>query len=226
MKFLLVFVVALTVQLSVQDSCHWRELELCGATGLLALQNNPIPQSEDEIDTQCTYIRETVGCANNYTNKCATPLYRELISFATSESRENMENFCTKGTEMRKTLLKHSSCLAEVWNEQQACTNDARAAIEKVNSSPANDRLNLACCTYRRFRLCGTNLIEKKCGAEARDFVMKFISFFVSNLPDVVCQNFTPDDKICKPLLPPIGTVPKGDSKSPLNQLINMFSAN
>nr|ALX72371.1 venom protein VP6 [Odontobuthus doriae] len=224
--YFILLVVASTVQLSKQDNCHWRELELCAATGLLALQNNPIPQSEAEIDNQCTYIKESIACGDNYTDKCATPLYKQLISFGSAESRENMESFCTPGNELRKTLLKHAECLADAWNEQQACTTDARAAIEKISSVANKDKINLACCTYRRFRLCGTDLIGKKCGAEAKDFVLKFISFFVSNLPDIVCQNFSPEEPPCKALLPPIGTPPSGDKDSPLNQIINMFSAN
>ncbi|XP_067131681.1 uncharacterized protein [Centruroides vittatus] len=226
MKVLSILLIVAFVQLSKQESCHWREMDLCAATGLLALQNNPVPQNEAEIDTQCTYLKETVDCANNYTNKCATPLYKQLISFATAESQENLKGFCTPGNELRKTLLKHSSCLAEVWSEQAACTTDARAAIEKIPTVEAKDRINLACCTYRRFRLCGTSYIENKCGAEARDFVLTFISFFASNLPDIICQNFTPEDATCKPLLPPVGTQPKGNNDSPLNQIVNMFSAN
>ncbi|XP_067143594.1 uncharacterized protein [Centruroides vittatus] len=224
--YLLLFIVAMAVKRSKEDRCHWNELDACSAEGRTILQNNPIPQNEEEIDKQCSSLKEAIACATNYTNKCATPLYRQLLAYGTDESNENINNFCTPGNELRTTLLKHASCLREVWSDQQACANDARAAIDKISTVPAKDRITLSCCSYRRFRNCGTEFVEKKCGTEAKDFIMKFVSFFAGNFPDILCQNFSPEDDKCKALLPPVGTQPKADSDSPLTELINLFSKN
>ncbi|XP_023237837.1 uncharacterized protein LOC111636750 [Centruroides sculpturatus] len=213
------------LQLSKQDSCHWRELEACAIRRSQIFQSDPIPQNEAEIDSRCQYLKEAVACATNYTDRCATPLYRQLISFINSESEENLNLFCTPGNEMRTTLLKHSECLSKVWKDQQSCANDAFAAITKLPSTSSSDRVNLACCSYRRFRSCGADLIQKECGAKAKEFVGKFIAFSVSNLPDIVCQNFKPEDAICKALLPEAGTVSSGNNDSPFNRFIEIFTS-
>ncbi|XP_067125813.1 uncharacterized protein [Centruroides vittatus] len=225
MKNIVYFVLFTLVSISKQDSCHWRELEACAIRSSLIFQSNPIPQNEAEIESRCEYLKDTTACVNRYTDRCATPLYQQLISFVNSESQENLNKFCTPGNEMRTTLLKHAACLSKVWKDQQSCANDAFAAISKLASTPSSDRVNLACCSYRRFRNCGADLIEKECGAEAKEFVEKFIAFSVSNLPDVVCQNYTPEDATCKALLPEAGTTPSGNNNSPFNRFIKIFTS-
>ncbi|XP_023237836.1 uncharacterized protein LOC111636747 [Centruroides sculpturatus] len=226
MKNIIYFtILTLVIKLSKQDSCHWRELEACAIRQSQIFQNYPIPKNEEEIESRCQYLRETAACFNKYTDRCATPLYQQLISFVNSESEENFNQFCTPGNELRTTLLKHSACLSKVWKDQQSCANDAFAAISKLPSTPSSDRVNLACCSYGRFRKCGADLIEKECGAEAKEFVGKFIAFSVSNLPDVVCENYTPEDATCKALLPEVGTVSSGSDDTPFNRFIKIFTS-
>ncbi|XP_067125812.1 uncharacterized protein [Centruroides vittatus] len=218
-------ILTLVFKLSKQDSCHWRELEACAIRRAQIFQSDPIPKTEEEIEMRCEYLRETAACFNKYAVRCATPLYQQLISFVNSEPQENFNQFCTPGNELRTTLLKHAACLSKVWKDQRSCANDAFAAISKLPSTPSSDRVNLACCSYSRFRNCGADLIEKECGAEAKEFVGKFIAFSVSNLPDVVCQNYKPEDHTCKALLPEVGTVSSGSDDTPFNRFIKIFTS-
>ncbi|XP_067125810.1 uncharacterized protein [Centruroides vittatus] len=212
------------IQLSKQDSCHWIELEACAIRRSQIFQRDPIPQNEEEIERRCEYLKESAECFNKYTDRFATPLYKQLISYVNSEPQENFNQFCTPGNELRTTLLKYAACLSKVWKDQRSCADEAFAAMSKLPSTPSNDRVNLACCSHRRFRNCGADLIEKECGAEAKEFVGKLIAFSVSNLPDVVCQNYTPEDATCKALLPDAGTTPSGNN-SLFNRFIKIFTS-
>jgi len=65
-------------------NCHLRELDYCAATILIFTQNpSGIATTESQLTKQCGYLHEAEQCFYNFTQKCTTPLQRELISFLT-----------------------------------------------------------------------------------------------------------------------------------------------
>ncbi|UYV71509.1 hypothetical protein LAZ67_8003557 [Cordylochernes scorpioides] len=135
------------------ENCHWREIELCQATVMVALQgDSPIPTNEDDLTSICDYIQEANQCMTNYTDRCTTPMVRELMDVFMGTSRSQLSEFCTAGTELRANFLQRSECLAEVYPEQRPCFMDLQATIEKIveKSVTNEDRLPTLCwkCLY------------------------------------------------------------------------------
>uniref|UniRef100_A0A1W7R944 Venom protein n=1 Tax=Hadrurus spadix TaxID=141984 RepID=A0A1W7R944_9SCOR len=222
--FLLVIAAAFAVQISKQDSCHLREIDLCVGVAVVALSNSPVPNNQEQIDEQCKVGRETVDCFKNFTNKCTTQLQRELIGFATQSGQATFDDYCTPGSKLSKDVLAKHECLSKTWEEQRSCMTDAQAAVEAVYDAPVDKRLDVLCCAYRRYRQCGLEIARKNCGDDVEDFINQITGLVVGNLPNLICNDCGKEDSKCSGLLPPPGTKPKGrDSDSPIAQLLGIY---
>lgn len=223
-------VVAFTaVIVNAQQSCHLRELDLC-ATSFLVLTQGPqgLATNEQEINKQCVHLREADTCISNYTRRCLTPMQRELANFASNSSRQLLDDYCTKGTKFRLHYLKHAQCLNQVQKkERKGCIRDLQTSLETLTSNDpefGSKRLQLACCTYRRFESCFEGHLEKRCGREAVQFVNNVAHRITSRMPEIVCRSYRPESQECKALLPKPGTVPKGaKSSSVFSRLLSAY---
>lgn len=145
-------------------------------------------------------------------------------------SFQMLNEYCTPRSHLRTNYLKHAVCLNQVQKkEQKSCTRDLQAALELLGGdggSAANGkRLQLMCCTYKRFESCLSGQIDKRCGREAVSFVNGMLRRATSRLPETMCRNYKPDSSECKALLPKPGTVPKGaKSNSILSRLLSAYT--
>jgi len=208
------------------QSCHLRELDLCAATLLVFTQNpSGIATSDNELNKQCGYLREADVCLRNFTRRCTTPLQRELINFVTEGSMRLLNEYCTPGTQLRQSYLKHAPCLNQAQKNQRTCVKDLQAALEVVTTVEWDKRIPAGCCSYRRFIACTENLVESKCGKEAVEFMNLLLRMALSRLPDIVCQGYGPENAECRQLLPAPGTNPKGArSNSVLSRLFSAYT--
>ena len=182
-----------------------------------------IATSENELNKQCGYLKEADFCLRNYTRRCATPLQRELISFVTEGSLRLLSEYCSRGSQLQRSYLKHAQCLNSVQRTQRICVKDLQAALEVISQVEWDKRIPAGCCSYRRFVHCTENLVESRCGKEAVEFMNLLLRMALSRLPDIVCQGYGPDNAECKALLPAQGTKPKGSRSSSV--LSRLFSA-
>ena len=182
-----------------------------------------IATGDNELDKQCGYIREADSCLRNFTRRCTTPTQRELISLVTEGSQRLMKEYCTKGSKLRQSYLKHATCLNQATRGQKGCIKDLQAAFEVITSVEWDKRIPAGCCAYKQLTKCTETLIESKCGKEAVDFTKTLLRMALSRLPDIVCQGHGPQTNTCKAILPPPGTPPKGSRSSSV--LSRLFSA-
>lgn len=223
---------------SAQNSCHLRELDLC-ATSLLVFAQSPggLATSDQEIQKQCTHLRDASQCFKNYTRRCMTPMQREVLNLASNSTLQLVDDYCSKGSNFRQHYLKHSACLNQVYKKQEykTCTRDLQASLEllAVGANQASQkhgetngkRLNLACCAYRRFESCLAGQMERRCGKETVQFVASTVRRATSRLPDNFCRHLKADGQECRALLPKPGTAPKGSkSNSIVSRLLAAYS--
>ncbi|UYV71528.1 hypothetical protein LAZ67_8003578 [Cordylochernes scorpioides] len=210
------------------QDCHWREIELCQATMVLFMQgDSPIPTSADDLKASCENIMEATHCMGNYTEKCTTPMVRELMDVFMGDASSQLNEFCTPGSELSANFLQHAECLAEAYPDERPCLVDFQAVVEKVvNKDTSNeDRLPTLCCGYNRFNQCVHGVIEPKCGAETVQYSTQMFEMIATTMPRTICSNFK--DEGCDELLPPSGTQPEGSqSKSALARLLAAFLSN
>lgn len=230
--WLLTLPVLTTVITSAQQSssCHLRELDLCAASFLVLTQApQGLATSDQEINKQCVHLREADTCIKNYTRRCMTPIQRELVGLASNSSIALLDDYCTKGSKLRSNYLKHAQCLNQVQKkEQKSCLRDLQSSLELLTSNsgdPINSkRLQLACCTYKRFEACFGGHLERKCGRETVQFVSNVVHRVTSRMPDTVCRAYRPETQECKALLPKPGVTPKGSkSNSVVSRLLSAY---
>lgn len=211
---------AVLLQLVLADPCHLRELDVCAASGAGV---KTVPVDDAQIDKYCELAREAKQCVDAYTDKCTTPLQKEIISYAVNDGGEDKaRKFCTHGDELRTNYLKHAPCLAKAQPAEKKCTVDVQAALEKMEEVPFDAKISTACCAYTRYKKCSHDVVDAECGAEAVQYGLAVIRMTSSNLIDVLCQGFETNPK-CASLLPPPGTAPKGNGKSLVGKLIASF---
>jgi hypothetical protein len=256
LSLLLLLSISLSSQVNGQSaggSCHLRELDLCAASMLVFTQApNGLATNDAEINKQCVHLKEADGCLRNYTRRCMTPIQRELMTFAANSSFQLLDEYCTKGSNLRQSYLKHAQCLNQIQKRQEhkGCMRDLQASLELLTSNqlPASKqdlqkptgrssagadgqgdlngkRLQVACCAYRRFESCLGGQTEKRCGKETIQFVQSIMRRATSRLPEIVCRHYKPDGPECRALLPKNGVSPRGSkSNSIISRLLSAYS--
>ncbi|XP_076304336.1 uncharacterized protein LOC143222157 [Tachypleus tridentatus] len=207
--------------------CHMRELDLCAATLLLFNQGDSVAQSASELDTQCQYIRDAQVCLRNYTNRCMTPIQKELMNFVGEGSEKLLSEYCTDGTDIRSRYLQNAACLNHANKETRTCLEDLQVALQVISEAEFDKRVPTACCGYQRYMECVRQKIESKCGKESVDFMQELLRMAVSRLPDIICTGYGPNNNECQSLLPPQGTPPKeGHTDSALSRIFSAYFSN
>jgi hypothetical protein len=212
------------VNAQAASSCHLRELDLCAATLVVFTQSPSGAATGDaELDKQCVYLREAENCLRNFTGRCMSKQQKELLGFVTDGAIKVLDEYCTAGSGLRKSYLKHATCLSTAARgSTKGCIKDLQTAFEIITSVKWDQRIPAGCCTVRRLLKCSGELIEEKCGKDASDFLHGLLRTALSRLPDIVCQNAA-DSKECNDILPPPGTPPKGTKSNSV--LTRLFSA-
>lgn len=130
------------------QSCHLREFDLCMTSAVVFVQQ---PQgtkvTEAEIEKQCNLFRETEQCIEEFTNLCMTPIQDALVDFMSGGVLKYMRDYCKKGSELRKTYLKHGECVQKQRKNMNRCLIDFQAAVEKstVDDTHWRDRPKVMC---------------------------------------------------------------------------------
>lgn len=184
--------------------------------------NNKV--TENDINKQCHYFGDTESCFKNYTINCATNSQRLLIDFISSGVLQTFKDYCTPGNNMRKLYVKHGDCLNSQRPRTNKCLIDLQAAIEKSTADHNNqkDRPKALCCAHDRYRACMHAIVEPACGKEAVELGETFIRALFSRAVHITCSRYKHTSNVCKPLLPPKGTIPKGPkSSSVLSRLMS-----
>lgn len=202
---------------------------MCAAS-LLILTQAPggLATSEQELNKQCVQLKEADNCMRNYTRRCMTPMQREVVYFAANSSLQLMQEYCTRGSSLRTNYLKHAQCLNQIQKkEQKGCFKDLQNSIEVLTTpgDTTNKKLQLGCCTYKRFEACLGGQMEKRCGKEALSFVNGLVRRATSRLPETMCRFYKHESQECRALLPKTGTTPKGTkSNSIVSRLLSAYS--
>jgi len=174
------------------QTCHLRELDLCSATLLLFNQNpSGVATTDAELDKQCAFLGEAQQCFANFTRRCATPLQRELVAFASEGSGQLFKEFCSRSSKIRKDYLRHAPCLGQTQADQKRCLNDVQLGLERISTVRFADRVSTACCTYARYVQCTTAAVERKCGRDAVEFGQLLVRMAAANLPDTLCAGYS-----------------------------------
>ncbi|GIY36656.1 uncharacterized protein CDAR_372961 [Caerostris darwini] len=226
--FLAIVLLAFAADQAYSQACHLREVDLCIAIGMFHFQSNGIPPDEDKINEWCETVQEVTECMGNFTNKCLSPLQKELMGLL-SGSDEIGKQFCTAGSEIRANYLTHAECLADGAESDDFKTQlkDIQVMVEKLFDVPFKQRFPLMCCGFRRFHVKTEAMTAKRCGEASVQMIRNIMKMIVTDLPDIVCQRFDPNSDECKALLPPTGTPSKGaDNNSQIGKLMDTVFGN
>lgn len=217
---------------------------------------NGLASSDSEINKQCSHLKDADNCLKNYTRRCMTPIQRELMTFTVNSTFGMLDEYCTKGSRLRQNYLKHATCLNQIQKKQEhkSCIRDLQASLDLLtaNNIPGGGngngngknrdkikrdddsgiadltgkRLQLACCSYRRFESCLGGQMEKRCGKETIQFVQSIIRRATSRMPETICRQFKPDGQECRAILPKSGSTSKGSkSNSIISRLLSAYSS-
>lgn len=217
----IVLVAVLSTGVDAADKCHLREIDLCAAS---AAGISKVPATEADIDKYCGIAKESKECIDTYVNQCATPIQKELYNWATKDPAKDGSSFCKRGSAERKEYLKHAPCLASAQPEAKKCVDDVHAALEKLETAKFADRIPSACCIYRRYSQCTTDVVVGKCGKAAYDTGANELKRHLGITAKSLCSGFEPNSSACRGLLPPSGTKATGNSKSIITRLFSAYA--
>lgn len=130
------------------ESCHLREFDLCMTSAIVFIQQpQGVKINEAEIDKQCNLFKETEQCLDDYTARCMTPMQNQLVDFMSGGMLKNMREYCRKGSNLRRTYLKHGDCVQKQRKNSNKCLVDFQVAIEKSTVDDTNwrDRPKVLC---------------------------------------------------------------------------------
>lgn len=131
------------------QSCHLRELDLCAATLLVFTQSpSGLAVNDNDLNKQCVHLREADNCLKSFTKRCMTPVQRELISMAANGSLKLLDEYCTKGSPLRQSYLKHATCLNQAQKtHQKFCIKELQASMETLTGQGdvSHKRLQIGC---------------------------------------------------------------------------------
>ncbi|XP_053202366.1 uncharacterized protein LOC128387212 [Panonychus citri] len=215
--------VILSISAVKASSCHLRELDYCAASLMVFVQNQDPPTTDAGIDRHCQFIREANDCTRNFTNKCTTPMQRELIEFIIVGGKSVTEDFCRSGSSLREYYKQNAQCLVRARSESKHCYRDLQVAVEKISSTDWENRLSLGCCGFNRFQKCTGSIVKSLCGQDVVDLGRKIMHMITSRIPDIVCQSFQSTSDLCVNILPKSGSLPLGHNAESL--LARFFSS-
>ncbi|XP_013779815.2 uncharacterized protein LOC106464232 isoform X1 [Limulus polyphemus] len=202
------------------QNCHMRELDICVAT-LVFSREYGVPETERELDIQCSFILEAQNCLLNYTKSCMMSTQSELLDLVGEGSNSLISQYCSSDTQIRERYLNKSACLSEALDQLTPCWKDLEAGLDKFGEISFDLRPSTFCCTYQRFFECVRKTIEDQCGVSGVEFILELLRIGFSRIPEVICSGSKYISKQCVDLLPPPGTEPKGSrSKSVLSRLL------
>lgn len=200
------------------ENCHLSRLSACGdpLAAFRKEMGQSFPLTEEQVKNMCSKMDEAYKCAEEFQNKCMTPMQLETMGFLTEGSLKVYDDFCKEGSELRTEYLKHAQCIDESSKTDEAKESYSyiEAALEGLSEKAPSDRLPTACCGYALLVKNSRKMGEEKCGKEAVDAFHNVVEMAVSALPNVMCSGFDPEGQQCKKVLPPPGTKPKGTLKN------------
>ncbi|KAG9508666.1 hypothetical protein GZH46_02833 [Fragariocoptes setiger] len=150
-----------------------------------------------------------------------------LIDFASDGVLKTFEDYCTPGSRIRELAIKHGECLNIQRPRMNKCLIDFQAAVEKTTSDPNRwkERPKTLCCAYDRYIGCNADVIAPTCGREAIELGEVLIRSIFSRGLQVTCSRYKHTSGLCKSLLPPKGTQPKGPrSQSVISRLMSTIT--
>ncbi|KAF8767658.1 uncharacterized protein LOC129966950 [Argiope bruennichi] len=200
------------------ENCHFDRLMKCGdpLDAFRKEMGQSFPTTEDQVKKLCSNMDEALKCAEEFQNKCMTPLQLETMGFLAEGAQIVYKDFCTDGSNMRAEYLKHAQCIddASKTDEAKGYYSYVEAALEDLTEKPPTERLPTTCCGYKWLDAKFNKMGKEKCGQEAVDAFKNVVEMVVSSLPNVLCSGFEPDSKQCTAVLPAAGATPKGTIKN------------
>lgn len=120
-----------------------------------------------------------------------TAMQQELIAFATENTYQSINNYCTPGSPVRRNFLKNSAaCWSRGASEQRNCVRDFNVALRSTSNSGREDNVQTACCAYKRFLDCTQTSLEQRCNKNTIDFMHVLLKMALSYLPDIMCRGY------------------------------------
>lgn len=116
---------------NADGGCHLREFDICMASAITFIQQ---PQdakvNEAQIERQCALFKDTEDCLESFDERCMTPMQNSLVDFMSGGMLQYMRDYCKKGSDIRKTYLKHGDCVNKQRKNTNKCLMEFQAAVE------------------------------------------------------------------------------------------------
>ncbi|KAG8192230.1 hypothetical protein JTE90_014089 [Oedothorax gibbosus] len=212
-------ILALSCSVFADPQCHTSEFMQCvdiAVNWLHTLPKQSLPETDDEIVYECQELTKAIECGLKYKDSCMTPLQKEFVGLLLDGVFEYRDSFCEKGSALRTKYLTHATCLNKVSKSEgvKEQIEYILAVVENMVSQKDSDKIMYACCGYRKIHGEFLKMSLDTCGKEATDMVIEFISMFMAQLPDVLCNSMDGTEDRCQKLLPPPGTKVSSDLKN------------
>ncbi|XP_074598421.1 uncharacterized protein LOC141853089 [Brevipalpus obovatus] len=195
-----------------KSDCHLKKIESCLGINK-KLQNDSAASSllttSRGLDDLCINTHEMIKCLKSHLKICGTMIHRDLFNLYSEEFIKSFDQVCQAG-ELRTDFLKESPCIVDkvllTKNYKTSCNQPFLMALNQMRETQSmDDRMDMTCCSYNKWRHCMHEKIIKECGQPAKLAMDDFVKFTSRDLANMVCPNdtFDPSSKVCQSLKAP-----------------------
>ncbi|XP_053210823.1 uncharacterized protein LOC128394514 [Panonychus citri] len=216
-----------------KGNCHLKEIHEC-IEKIDHYSNDPeaykLITSDSGIDQICSNSQDVIYCFKDHMEKCATPIQNELFDFVIEHFGKQIDRFCKPG-QLRQDFLAHSPCIADSVlsksDYKEKCNQPYLASIDTINKSTQfDDRLDLTCCSYRRWINCLLEMTSNSCKDSGKQAMNNFLDKSFAGLSSLICSQdqFDPTSDRCKSLYPTGGaSIDPNQAHNPLTKYITTY---
>lgn len=200
--------------------CHLRNFDLCSSHLILLSQPVPMMPPGDVFDRMCAFLNESYQCRQDYLHRCSTPSALVMIQLMTQQNDAAFSSLCSppEAIHWKNKYSASYYCLQSTKMLCRHCMYDYQAGLEAALVNETT-QITGGCCAFNRLVACTSDIILSTCGADALAVSKKIGAIFASSVANNLCRTYPEDSQFCLDLLPPIGTLPKGDHFAHYSQI-------
>jgi len=167
-------------------------------------QSKPFPESAQQIQKLCDYVRPGVNCVKSFSKDCLDSLERQVINLALSSVRQGHKKYCSnKNSDKIPEYIKVFRCLNSMASEFNMVMEKFNNGIMQLAYDPRtlDEKLPIMCCKAYELNDKSIENIRKSknpnCKGNTLNIIYEFLENLVYKNMEEVCEQTPKGSPVC-----------------------------